>query len=246
MSKFRGRRLPFAQVAGRWSLARECGVPCTFSFAISILFWIFLTTMDLDISRKVAIQSWILTFFHDVFTTIFKEAGGKGICCRKEIHSTNFSRWTELTSPLGESRMSKRVRSVHRGCSQQTATRVPSRADVRRAFLQAFLQCTRACMCGVLPEGLSEGSHNTDTVSHLRVGALPPIVLPFQRFPVLLPSSTVCSRIYAHLCLPLPSRHLNFKSRSILISTDPTIIVKREIELNIGLEGIGKTWSFIV
>lgn len=89
MSKFRGRRLPFVQVAGRWSLARECGVPCTFSFAISILFWIFLTTMDLDISRKVAIQSWILTFFHDVFTTIFKEAGGKGIS-RKEIHSTTF------------------------------------------------------------------------------------------------------------------------------------------------------------
>lgn len=207
MSKFRGRRLPFVQVARRWSLARECGVACTFS----ILLWIFLTTIDLDISRIVSWRGSGRNFnlLPGCFSMIFKEAGGKRICRGKFVPTSlyNFCSRTKLTSPLGESPMLKCVRSVHHGCSQQTATWVPSRADVRRAFLQAFLQCTRAYMCGVLPEGLSEGSHNTDTVSHLRVGALPPIVLPFQRFPVLLLSSTVCSRIYATFAA-LPSRSI--------------------------------------
>lgn len=121
------------------------------------------------------------------------------------LHFATFAVERNWRARWGKVECWKCVRSVHHGCSQQTATWVPSRADVRRAFLQAFLQCTRAYMCGILPEGLSEGSHNTDTVSHLRVGALPPIVLPFQRFPVFTAILySMFKNLYDLCCAPLP------------------------------------------
>lgn len=78
----------------------------------------------------------------------------------------------------------------------------------RRAFLRPFPSHERVC---VLPEGLSEGSHNANLVSHHRVGILTPIV-PSNVFCVATTPDSVLWNLYD---LPPLPRHLNFKYRSI-------------------------------